>query len=162
MSHKVKVICRCHLVWYFAFDAMKYLHFERLHEFHHTCMAMVREDAWKCFSIPSATLCVVMNRSATSSGRRSRNRSTTRRGHTRTSVRGARQGKNIWIEKNKHYLHQLLKIWEYSGLHSIQVLSKTTVTWASHLWFYPKSFLTMRRPIDFSWECITLNMFFIC
>lgn len=51
-----------------------------------TCMEKVREVPWKCFSTTVPTLWVTWNKSATSSGRRSRKRSTGRSGHTRTSV----------------------------------------------------------------------------
>jgi hypothetical protein len=50
-------------------------------------MEMVSEEALKCLSTSEATLCVVLNRSATSSGRRSLKRSTGLRGHTNTSER---------------------------------------------------------------------------
>lgn len=51
-----------------------------------TCMEKVRDVPWKCFSTTVPTLWVTWNKSATSSGRRSRKRSTGRRGHTRTSA----------------------------------------------------------------------------
>lgn len=51
-----------------------------------TCTEKVREVPWKCFSTAVPTLCAARNRSATSSGCRSRKRSTGRRGHTRTSA----------------------------------------------------------------------------
>lgn len=73
-----------------------------------TCKAMVRDVAWKCFSITSDTLCEVMNRSDTSSGWRSRNRSTTRRGQTKTSLGEACQGKYIWFENIIKNLYHLL------------------------------------------------------
>lgn len=50
-----------------------------------TWIEMVSEVAPKCFSTTLPTLCAIRNRSATSSGHRSRKRSTGRSGQTRTS-----------------------------------------------------------------------------
>lgn len=58
-----------------------------------TWMAIVSDDALKCFSTASATLCVVLNRSDSSSGFRSRKRSTGLKGHTKTSRVANGQGK---------------------------------------------------------------------
>lgn len=54
-----------------------------------TWMEKVSEVPWKCFSTTFPTLCAVQNKSATSSGHRSRKRSTGRRGQTRTSEGGS-------------------------------------------------------------------------
>lgn len=51
-----------------------------------TWMQTVSEVPWKCFSTTVPTFWLAWNKSATSSGRRSRKRSTGRSGHTRTST----------------------------------------------------------------------------
>lgn len=67
-------------------------------------MEKVMEVPWKCFSTTDPTLWITWNKSATSSGRRSRKRSTGLSGHTRTSA-------IRWVTESLVCFDTILRMW---------------------------------------------------